>query len=481
MMRSMFTGVTGLRVHQSRMDVIAHNIANVNTTGFKASFMTFSEAFSQTIAGASAPQPAVGRGGTNPQQIGLGANVSAIQRIMSPGAAQRTDDPLHLMINGDGFFVVGDNTGLFFTRAGEFVRDAHSNVVLPGSGLQLQGWPASTVGGVLGDITVGPVQPVRITPEMETTPPQATSQLMVSGNLQQGVETWPSSINVRDSQGNSWSIPLEFRQVSNPAYPATAGAPQFLPNQWDLYIENPDGASTMTRSPDNAVFPTTGSLQALFPGFPARISFNDSGNLVAIDDAAAGLGFNASTGVLTIELPDDLNGTAAAPADSLYNVTGAIFGRGDTIPPNAWTIDFSGLTQAAAPSSIRTADQDGLAPGVLTGLSVGQDGIIEGLYSNGTRRQLWQIPIAVFSNPAGLESLGGNVFAMTGNSGDFDGIGSLPGAVGSTFMPGTLEMSNVELASEFTSMITTQRGFQSNSRIITVSDEMLQELANLRR
>ncbi|MCL2236284.1 MAG: flagellar hook-basal body complex protein, partial [Defluviitaleaceae bacterium] len=295
MMRSMFSGVSGLRTHQSRMDVIAHNIANVNTTGFKASRMTFADAFSQTISGASGPNPDAGRGGTNPMQVGLGVNVSGINRNMGTGAAQRTDDPLHLMIEGDGFFIVGDNTGTFFTRAGDFVRDEEWNIGLP-NGLLLQGWPTSwdpNVGGparfqtgpMAGEIIGpqrGPVQGITIGPEMRNVPPRATGNVRVMDNIRSSEtntgEPIPTTINFQDSLGTNYQMDIEFRWV------ATSGT---TPGHWAVYHRN-HITCTRTNTSFNLDVPATGPIEveAIATGASpdatwtrlTTIEFNESGN-----------------------------------------------------------------------------------------------------------------------------------------------------------------------------------------------------------
>jgi len=471
MMRSMFSGVSGLRTHQSRMDVIAHNIANVNTTAFKSSRMTFADAFSQTIQGASAPNPEVGRGGTNPMQIGLGVNVSSIQRQMSPGAAQRTDDPMHLMIENDGFFVVGDDVqGLLFTRAGDFIRDEEWNILMP-NGLLLQGWPTTWVNGQPdrdGDLEVigpvrGPVQGITIGPEMRSVPPSATQNVRVSGNIRstesESGEPILSTISFSDSLGSNYSMAIQFQW--NPGAAA-----------WDVQRSN-----VVTRTDDNTQFylDANGNLLELPVGHTAGWEY--------LEDSTAAAG-------TTLQLEFTVNGnpdlTASGFAALIAIDASAIdpnlhFGTHTGGATGDLAIDFTHMTQFATNTSVSSRNMDGMAPGTLIGLSIGPDGIIRGTYSNGQNFPLWQIAIARFDNPAGLMAMGGNLFSATANSGEFDGIGLTPGAAGTQLLGGTLEMSNVDLAGEFTDMITTQRGFQANSRVISTSDEMLQELVNLRR
>ena len=458
-MRSMFTGVTGLRGHQARMDVIGNNIANVNTPGFKASRMTFADAFSQSLRSAGPPNPDFGRGGSNPMQVGLGMNVASIQRLMSQGGAMRTDDPFHMMLDGDGFFVVGDNVGgTFFTRAGNFNRDRDYNIHAPG-GLILQGWPATTdANGNLmitpmgtTEINRAPVQGIQITPAMRQVPARATGNIQFTGNLDsRAAGPIFSSINFLDSLGNSWTVEVEIiRETTGPD-------DDVVPNTWSVVFSNypvrEDGF--------------TATLSVPIP--PVTLEFNTSGDLYDITAAPPAM----TTGSRLFSFALD-----GAPF-------GVEFGQPSDLPGiegNVITIDFGQFGQRSGGTSAVSTNLDGIVMGVLQGLSFGEDGVITGLFSNGQNFALWQVAVANFANPAGLESMGNNMFRQTANSGAFDSIGSEPLAIGSTVLAGHLEMSNVDLASEFTEMITTQRGFQANSRVITTSDEILQELVNLRR
>jgi flagellar hook protein FlgE len=469
------------------MDVIAHNIANVNTHGFKASRMTFADAFSQTLRGASGPNPDVGRGGTNPMQVGLGVNVSSIQRQMAPGAAQRTDDPFHLMIEGDGFFVVGDDVnGLFFTRAGDFQRDAHWNIHAA-NGMLLQGWPARWDNGnpfhATGEIRQpvrGPVEGIQIDPFMRNVPPRATGNVDFIGNIRYSDAISPdnphgllSTVTFQDSLGTTYQLSIRFNWVTNRGDGATPA------EGWQVQVYN-----RMIRTEDNTTLPPTtdaagaaiAGLQwsgAAVPGSPGwhvmtNINFNENGR----PDIPA----TSNPFIVDMQITD--------AATLAHFPPGVYFGQipaGGAEADRAIRVDFSAMTQHAGNTNVTQHTQDGLAPGNLIGLSVGADGIITGSYSNGQSFPLWQVVLAQFDNPAGLAAMGANMFAVTVNSGDFDGVGLTPGGAGTQLLGGTLEMSNVDLAAEFTEMITTQRGFQANSRIISTSDELLQELVNLRR
>ena len=428
MMRSMFSGVSGLRTHQTKMDVIAHNISNVNTVGFKSSRVTFAETFSQTVQGASRANEATGRGGTNPMQIGLGVNVASIDKNMGTGAAQRTDRALDVMINGDGFFIVSDNSGTYFTRAGAFDVDADGWVHM--AGMRVNGWPARDNGYGEMNIERGPVEALRLGPDVQSIGATATSRIEAEGNLNPSAIVAAggeqvSSISFFDTIGNRWQIPITFI------------APTGTATDWTVE----------------------------FGGYAFLNGRNDDDTNVAI------------TGLADRTVSFDEGGRF----DTVTPTTGLDFSTGNfpfgAVGPDNVTIDFSALTQFAQTPTSAQFVSNGNRAGTLEGISIGSDGIITGRYSNGDMQSLGQVAIANFRNPAGLEAVGRNLFVATPNSGDFNGIGEETG----NMMGGVLEMSNVDLSAEFTEMITTQRGFQASSRLISTSDEMLQELVNLRR
>jgi len=451
MMRSMYSGVSGLRTHQTKMDVIAHNISNVNTVGFKSSRVTFNDVFSQTISGASRANESTGKGGTNPMQIGLGVNVASIDKNMGTGAAQRTDRALDLMINGDGFFIVTDASGTYFTRAGAFELDEQGYLVM-GNGMRVNGW--DTVKKTTGETVIQPdlVKPIQIAGDKEYMPPSTSTYVDVVGNLNaeavlnSGTGEHVASLSVYDSIGNRWVMDCTYEyDDTNQEWTITYGTKAYLNGNRN------DTENTITLT---TPLPST------------TIEFDTNGRLIS-GTAAPGATGNVLANDNTITL--DLSAFAALtpiPAD---------FGAGGA---GTVKLDLSNLTQFGnETTSARMATKDGNAPGTLQGLSVGSDGIITGRYSNGDTKMLAQLPIAQFKNPAGLQAVGNNLYVPTANSGDFDGRGIETGDM----MGGVLEMSNVDLSSEFTEMITTQRGFQASSRLITTSDEMLQELVNLKR
>ena len=444
MMRSMFSGVSGLKAHQAKMDVIGNNVANVNTLGFKAGRVTFQEIFNQTLRGAGAPDAATARGGTNPMQIGLGIAVGSIDNQMTGGSPQRTDNPTDLSISGDGFFIVrGSNTDTFkFTRAGNFGLDKLGNLV-SGDGMNVYGW---TKYETLGDGTVkfdteSAIGPINLYSDAtngnkKIIAAKATSYAEFSGNLnsaQKVAATPPASdeqfimpYTIYDSLGNAHEMSLTFTKAA----PVAATPPATTPTTTWTY--------TLAAKPGDGTVPgtTTGTLK-----------FDGEGKLT-------------SDTVTSVKVTMTPTGGAAQ-----FDVT----------------LDFKKLTQYAADSSVKPSNVNGYTTGNLVTFNVGSDGMLTGVYSNGQQQPLGLIALAGFDNPAGLQKVGGNLFIPTTNSGDFNkGVPAGSQGVG-TLSPGTLEMSNVDLSREFTDMIVTQRGFQANSRIITTSDEMLQELVNLKR
>lgn len=431
MMRSMFSGVSGLRAHQTRMDVIGNNVANVNTVAFKSGRVTFSEIFSQTLRGAGAPDAASGRGGTNPMQVGLGLGVNAIDTIMTRGSLQRTDNPTDVSIEGEGFFVVkggsGDTTK--FTRAGNFGIDKLGNLVT-GSGLNVYGWQQLETNKTDSFDTEQQIEPINLYSDSyrnkRIISAQATKNAVLAGNLDasKAVATGAATdykftmpMTVYDNLGNSYKINVDFTKASATATTST----------WNWNI------------------------------------------------AAGGGNTTTASGVLTF----DANGKLTAPTATVpVTFTPAATTGTGNFPVN---IDFSKITTFSADSSVKPTSVDGFTMGSLVTFNVGSDGIITGLYDNGQQQALGQLCVATFENPAGLQKAGDNLYIPTTNSGDFK-KGLKPGSDGAgTLSPGTLEMSNVDLSKEFTDMIITQRGFQANSRIITTSDELLQELVNLKR
>jgi flagellar hook protein FlgE len=414
MLRSLSSGVSGMRSNQVRMDVIANNIANVNTVGFKSSRATLKDGFSQLLQGASRPQGDLG--GLNPKQVGLGAQVGSIDMLFSQGAIEASSRETDLALQGDSFFVVAKGNQRMYTRAGTFEFDASGRLVQSGTGYVVQGRLATN--GVLG----GSVRDI-VVPMGLTTPAQATSTAILGGNLDAAAATGAtrdSSIYVFDAMGAKHELKVTFTKS------ATA-------NTWDWAID----ASVLT--PAEAASLTGGS---------GTVTFDGTGQLIA--GGAPVVGFTPDNGASPMSVTLD-------------------FGSGMT-----------GLTQFASASTAVIRDQDGYTMGTLESVTIDRTGTIIGGFTNGIVQPIAQIALADFVNPAGLERQGDNLFGASANSGEPVLGYALEGA-NSLIQSKSLEMSNVDVAQEFTNMIVTQRGFQASSRVITTSDEMLQEVVNLKR
>lgn len=434
MMRSLYSGVSGLRAHQTKMDVIGNNIANVNTTAYKSSSVTFSEVFYQTTQTASGPNATTGAGGQNAVQIGLGSGVGAISTaIETEGAAQRTDNPFDLKLSGSSFFVVNSGGENYFTRAGDFTVDESGSLVTS-SGATVMGWQVDDEGNIVKD----QVSALAVKGDKFTyTEPEATKTASISGNL-----------NSSDSQFENGTVPasITFYDSLGYQYLATVKITQVDAANYTLAIDKImcDGLET---------------------------------NLVGtIDDV--NLQFNANTGLVLDATSDFVVSFASRVLTPVEIASGKFKEVSTTVDPI--TVDTSGMTTYGDETSF-TLDNDGKTVGKMSAVGIDSSGIIVASYTNGDTMTLGQIAVASFSNPAGLEKVGDNLYKATLNSGMFNGVGEDVTATKGSISSGQLEMSNVDLSAQFTEMITTQRGFQANSRIITVSDTMLEELVNLKR
>ena len=424
MMRALFSAISGMRNHMSYMDVVGNNIANVNTTAYKQTRVTFEDILSQTVRGASSPQN--GRGGTNPAQIGLGMALGGIDSVMSQGSLESTGKLTDFAVQGDGFFVVSDGTTQSYTRDGAFDIDTTGTLVNPNNGLKVMGWAADANGNV---DTTTPMTPLTIPfgtqvsarPTADANPQPATPVygMTAAGNLDSGAATGAvveSTVQAYDSLGNAHSIKLTFTKT------ATA-------NDWTV-TGTADGGTT-----GNALPATT------------TLNFTSSGQ---VDTTSATNGF----------LPI-----------SLALTTGGV-------TPLAFTLDVSKMTQFAGDSQITPQTNTGAPAGALVSFAVGSSGEISGIYSNGSSQKIGQLALASFVNPGGLQRQGDNLWAPTGNSGQ--AIVGTPNSGGKgSVSTGTLETSNVDLAQQFTNMIIAQRGFEASSKVVTSSDQMLQDLVNM--
>ncbi len=488
MMRSMFAGVSGLKTHQVRMDVIGNNIANVNTAGYKASRATFQEMLTQTMRGASAPTDA--RGGTNPLQVGLGVQLGSIDVRHTQGNTQSTGYVTDLAIEGDGFFILGQGENRVYTRAGIFGLDSgtEGNLVSLVNGMRVLGYKADREGKIDPN---SPLEPLYISAS-ETVSPRATEDVYFSGNLDLRLrpgERRDRTVQVYDSRGrehtvvvglthqgdNQWSWDAHWQIVSNTIPLARAGSLE--PNvEYSVVVEN-DGYK-LQGADGTAVARSTDGVKWLVAEGGYKFEF--VGKLNGNEQVKVTL--EQGMLLLTVQRKLDQEGIISFNEDGSYSDVDS--NEITFSPANAQDLkielDFTQFTQYADTFTGKFLSQNGYTSGALESFTIDQNGVIVGSFSNGLTRNLGQVALAKFANPGGLVRTGSTMFAETANSGTAQ-IGS-PGVPGyGQIAPSSLEMSNVDLSEEFTEMIITQRGFQANSRIITTSDEMLQELVNLKR
>ncbi len=389
MLRSLFTGITGLRAHQTMLDVTGNNIANVNTTGFKSSRAVFEDTLSQMLKGAGAGTAT--QGATNPSQVGLGVQVAAITQDLTQGSTQTTSRALDMMVNGEGYFIVNVGGQNVYTRNGTFNLDPEGRLVAQGGGL-VQGW-AGTNGVIQSNQPIGALQ----LPLATTMPSRATDRVVMEGNLPFDAEVgkeFMRSIKVYDAAGTASMLEVKFTRTGT---------------GWDVAASSATATATST---------------------------------LAVDASGAVTGGNVTVGGIEIDLS---------------TITG-----------------FANLT------TVEASTQNGRSAGTLRSISVNEDGTITGVFSNDQRLDIGQIALAYFTNAGGLEKAGSS-FARESTASGAPQIGVAGTGSRGGITSRALEMSNVDLAQEFTSMIIAQRGFQAGSRIITTSDEVLQELVNLKR
>jgi flagellar hook protein FlgE len=395
----MYSGLSGLNANGTALSVIGNNIANVNTVGFKSSDVMFEDMLGAAIAG---------------KQIGQGVAVGSIMSSFSQGAFENTNSTTDLAINGDGFFVVSDGSGKYYTRAGHFTFDANGKLV-NAQGMVVQGWLAAPDGTINAS-----GQPIDLAIGAAVSPPSASTSFALDMNLNaQAVDGEPFSTTIQlyDSKGGTVALTLNF------TYDATA-------KRWNWTATSSDGTAS-----------GSGSLQ-----------FDAAGQL------------------------------AAGTTDQTITITGLSNGAGDLTV--TWDlVDANGASQVtsfASASVVNSQSQNGYGVGYLQGVSVDSKGVISGFFSNGQNRNLGQVALADFQSPWGLASLGAGLYAASLASGDA-AYGAPGGGGRGDISSGALELSNVDLAKEFVKMITAQRGFQANSRVITTSDELLSEVVNLKR
>ncbi|WP_396201464.1 flagellar hook protein FlgE [Gemmatimonas sp.] len=506
MLRSLFAGVSGLRNNQVRMDVIGNNIANVNTVAFKAGRVTFKEGFAQLLQGAS--RPPGDQGGINPVQIGLGMQIGSIDQIFNQGNLETTGLNTDVAIQGDSFFVVRKGNQSFYTRAGNFQVDANGQMVSPANGFIVQGRMYEN--GVLQD----GIQDIRL-PFGQKVSAKPTSEAVLAGNLNASApafqgdfqdpidralpineKSWTESqIAVFDSQGTKRDIKIQMWKTG--------------PNSWDWQIDPiasgviEDFQTDAISPPSDIGLPTPSAGYEILPANVKVYSASGTEYLTPAD-------YSFSSGP-----PPAVQFTASMPSNSEIKISYFMSPTAATANENSGTFTFdsagimntnisaainfavpganpvqlnlklnggvSGLTQFASTASTAVLrDQNGYTAGTLQNFSIDRFGLITGFFTNGTTSSLARIVLADFNNPSGMLRIGDNMYQESANSGGAVLGFALEGSQ-SQLTSGALEMSNVDLAQEFTNMIVAQRGFQANGKVVSTSDEMLQELMNIKR
>ena len=549
MMRSMYSAVSGLKTHQTRMDVIGNNIANVNTVAFKSSSVTFSDILYQTTSNASGANATTGTGGVNAKQIGLGTTAAATKvSITSAGASETTGNPFDIRLtdkNSTNFFIVNNGSENVFTRSGSFYVDGSGNLCMSSTGYTVMGWQ---VDETTGEIRKDTVSALRIMQEKNlTSAPEATTQATIAGVLDENDTDVKNdagrvmNLNFYDNLGYQYTAKFAIKSTGTDGkytveltsvldsnnqniiknltkqeisqifgdYQADATLGQYglakgvkfdaANNQYEK-----DGKKYQKSAKDPTVFeevnnPTnTVSITEIFSGITTTIANNiknKTNNYNVAFDQTTGqatvtgertsydLVFDTSTGKFA-----SIGGDTPSKMLNMSVLSSGLLNNNGNF--QNISVDFSQClnyehggksTIGADAGATDGTTGKGRKLGAMTGIFIDTSGRIYGTYDNGNTELLGQIAVAQFSNASGLEKVGESCYRTTLNSGEFDGIGVEISADGSSMTTGELEMSNVDLSSEFTSMITTQRGFQANSRVITTSDTLLEELVNLKR
>ena len=463
MMRSLYSGVSGMQNHQTRLDVIGNNVANVNTTGFKRGRVNFQDMISQQLSGAAKPTTEIG--GVNPKEVGLGVMTASIDTIFTQGNLQSTGVSTDVAIQGNGFFVLKNGEESFYTRAGAFGLDSEGTLVNPANGMRVQGWMARELNGEMVLQTAGSTEDL-IIPVGTKDPAKATQNVNFACNLNKNTPeilegasaadiakgTWSTEQKIYDSFGNEHMLNVAFTRVPG------------NPNQWQATVQidpnNVDGTETRVG------LGTTDGVENTF-----LVNFDNTGTLLSVTDTAG----NMTNPEGQIVLQASFN-VAEANADEQGNP------YRQTININLGTIGSqqNTITQSAAASSTKAYYQDGYTMGYLDNFKIDSSGIITGVYSNGTNRVIGQIAMATFTNQGGLEKAGENTYVESNNSG-LANIGTSGIAGKGSLLAGSLEMSNVDLTEQFTDMIVTQRGFQASSKTIQTADTLLDTVLSLKR
>lgn len=546
MMRSMYSAVSGLKTHQTRMDVIGNNIANVNTVAFKSSSVTFSDILYQTTSNASGANATTGTGGVNAKQIGLGTTAAATKvSITSAGASETTGNPFDIRLtdkNSTNFFIVNNGSENVFTRSGSFYVDGSGNLCMSSTGYTVMGWQ---VDETTGEIRKDTVSALRIMQEKNlTSAPEATTQATIAGVLDENDTDVKNdagrvmNLNFYDNLGYQYTAKFAIKSTGTDGkytveltsvldsnnqniiknltkqdiskifgdYQADATLGQYGlakgvkfdagNNQYEK-----DGKKYKKSAQDSTVFEEVGttntvSIKEIFSGITTTMTNDIKAGKTKVEfDTTTGhatvkgektsydLVFDTSTGKFA-----SIGGDTPSKMLNMSVLSSGLLNNNGNF--QNITVDFSQClnyenggksTIGADAGAVDGTTGKGRKLGAMTGIFIDTSGRIYGTYDNGNTELLGQIAVAQFSNASGLEKVGESCYRTTLNSGEFDGIGVEISADGSSMTTGELEMSNVDLSSEFTSMITTQRGFQANSRVITTSDTLLEELVNLKR
>lgn len=463
MMRSLYSGVSGMQNHQTRLDVIGNNVSNVNTTGFKRGRVNFQDMISQQLTGAAKPTEEVG--GVNPKEVGLGMTVASIDTIFTQGNLQSTGVSTDIAIQGNGFFVLKNGQETFYTRAGTFGVDSEGTLVNPANGLRVQGWMAQEVNGEMVINTAGSTEDL-IIPIGQKDSAKATTNVDFACNLNKNTQileesasdsdilkaTWGTETKVYDSFGNEHMLSVSFTRV-----PGTN-------NQWQatVNVDAENAAETMTR----VGLGTTDGVENTFV-----VTFDNFGRLQSVTDSAGNV--TNENGQVSIQASFNVpGGNPDADGNPLRQTMNINLGTIGSIENT--------ITQFAESSSTKAFYQDGYTMGYLDNFKIDASGIITGVYSNGTTRAIGQIAMASFTNQNGLEKAGDNTYVASNNSG-LANIGTSGVAGKGSLLAGALEMSNVDLTEQMTDMIVTQRGFQANSKTIQTADTLLDTVLSLKR
>lgn len=552
MMRSMYSAVSGLKTHQTKMDVIGNNIANVNTVAFKSSSVVFQDVLYQMTSNASGANAATGTGGVNAKQIGLGVTTGATNlSITTSGAAETTGRAFDIRLSDQSttnFFVVNNGSENLFTRAGSFYVDGAGNLCMTSTGYTVMGWQVDPTTGNIKKDTVSALR-VMQTSNL-TSAPEATTQANVSGIIDKNdkdvlsdnglVKTLTFFDNLgysytarfaMKSTGTDGKYTVELEKILNsdgttfydPAtsqvkledvfgsktadatlgtYNQVQSGYYYDATQEKFYVGSDNNGTELEWDDTTSTFKeqknqtTTHSLKQVYGISNGMVEKIKNGAKATVDTTTGKLTITGDVTDYAIDFSTKDGTFTGVGARTSNNKTNSVTLNMSKLGNNPTqfddiTIDFSGLKDAdnggksTAVMSTGSIDDGvtgkGKKLGAMIGISIDNNGLITGTYDNGNTETLGQIAVAQFANASGLEKVGENCYRTTLNSGEFDGIGVEISADGSSMTSGELEMSNVDLSTEFTQMIITQRGFQANSRIITTSDTLLEELVNLKR